>query len=358
MYIPEEKLQKIQNFIKSAYTVNSEQEFLQNLLPEISRIIPSEFYGIVLYPNRIKKDILFQTNNTAEFINAYSNGLAPHDVFTDYMIRNGNAVTVLHKFMTEEKRRSDFFLNECDRIRPAGDGCYIPLIFEGSLLGFYAVGREQLHKEIYSDNDVSLLVFLTQFLSDGLTRALKPNFQDTNTALINAYGQVVDAGEQARICFQELFGTQHWNCPGKKGDRNSLYFAEFLDNFLFREAGFERAVCRLSSQGHINNLVFRYLPTDKYRLYLASEPQVSVTIERSRKESNIPDILRINEIRKSYSLTTREAEMVRLIYRGYSNSEISSLLKIQESTVKRHIYNLFNKVGADSRTQLIFLLMQ
>ncbi|MCD6396583.1 MAG: response regulator transcription factor [Spirochaetaceae bacterium] len=34
------------------------------------------------------------------------------------------------------------------------------------------------------------------------------------------------------------------------------------------------------------------------------------------------------------------------------------MLKIQESTIKRHIYNLFNKVGADSRTQLIFLLMQ
>lgn len=57
-----------------------------------------------------------------------------------------------------------------------------------------------------------------------------------------------------------------------------------------------------------------------------------------------------------FSLTPREREMATLIAQGQSNKEIASNLGISEATVRTHIYNLFQKVGAQSRIDLLNML--
>ncbi len=59
---------------------------------------------------------------------------------------------------------------------------------------------------------------------------------------------------------------------------------------------------------------------------------------------------------KRFSLTRRESEMANLIAQGKSNKEIASSLGISEATVRTHIYNLFQKVGASSRIELLNML--
>ncbi len=54
-------------------------------------------------------------------------------------------------------------------------------------------------------------------------------------------------------------------------------------------------------------------------------------------------------------LTNREKEVLRLIGRGLSNTEISSVLFIVEGTVKSHVSSLLSKLGARDRTQLAIL---
>ncbi len=56
------------------------------------------------------------------------------------------------------------------------------------------------------------------------------------------------------------------------------------------------------------------------------------------------------------SLTTREKEVASLAAQGMSNRGIASALEISEETVKRHLYNIFNKTGACSRTNLFSML--
>lgn len=51
------------------------------------------------------------------------------------------------------------------------------------------------------------------------------------------------------------------------------------------------------------------------------------------------------------SLTQRELEVLRLLVRGASKPQIAVMLGISVHTVKRHVVNIYNKIGVNDRTQ-------
>jgi DNA-binding CsgD family transcriptional regulator len=56
---------------------------------------------------------------------------------------------------------------------------------------------------------------------------------------------------------------------------------------------------------------------------------------------------------RRYGLSPREAEVAELVLRGYGNPAIASMLGITPATTKRHLTRIFDKIGVDSRTQLV-----
>lgn len=54
-------------------------------------------------------------------------------------------------------------------------------------------------------------------------------------------------------------------------------------------------------------------------------------------------------------LTSREVEIISAIQSGNSNREIAARLSISEETVKRHLSNIFGKLGVSSRLELALL---
>ena len=58
---------------------------------------------------------------------------------------------------------------------------------------------------------------------------------------------------------------------------------------------------------------------------------------------------------RAATLTMREAEVIAAIRDGNSNKEIASRLLISEETVKRHLSNIYAKMGVSSRLELALL---
>jgi LuxR family maltose regulon positive regulatory protein len=56
-------------------------------------------------------------------------------------------------------------------------------------------------------------------------------------------------------------------------------------------------------------------------------------------------------VRSLDALSTREQEVLRLLADGLSNAEIAERLVVTPGTVKRHLHNLYSKLGVENRTQ-------
>ncbi|MCP4725163.1 MAG: helix-turn-helix transcriptional regulator, partial [bacterium] len=65
----------------------------------------------------------------------------------------------------------------------------------------------------------------------------------------------------------------------------------------------------------------------------------------------------LSEVIHKYKITQRESEIIDLILQGKSNKEINDILHLSLNTVRNHIYNVYQKLGVNSRTQMINLIL-
>lgn len=61
-------------------------------------------------------------------------------------------------------------------------------------------------------------------------------------------------------------------------------------------------------------------------------------------------IIRLQQV---HGLTPREAEIISLVLAGNSNREIANQVHISLETIKKHIYNVYKKIGVKNRLQLM-----
>lgn len=80
-------------------------------------------------------------------------------------------------------------------------------------------------------------------------------------------------------------------------------------------------------------------------IYISISIQILFYLEKVYKIKKI----KIN----NSSLTDREKELVQLIIKGLSNTDISKNLNISISTVKNHVYNIYKKLNIKNRYELL-----
>ena len=75
------------------------------------------------------------------------------------------------------------------------------------------------------------------------------------------------------------------------------------------------------------------------------QPTYAVTVRSSGAD--------VHAFRQRYRLSARESQITELVLRGADNREIARVLNITIATAKKHLGKIFDKVGVDSRAQLM-----
>ena len=57
-------------------------------------------------------------------------------------------------------------------------------------------------------------------------------------------------------------------------------------------------------------------------------------------------------------LSICEMEVLKLLVKGQSNTEIARVLHVSPSTIKTHIRGIFNKFGVDNRVQAVVFALR
>ena len=92
-------------------------------------------------------------------------------------------------------------------------------------------------------------------------------------------------------------------------------------------------------------LLINLCPLLWMRLYFEKENPVMAVSE------NIEE--RLTQFCDKYAVSNREREIIQQVMMGKSNKEIERILFISFNTVKNHLYNVFQKTGVGSRSELI-----
>ena len=71
-----------------------------------------------------------------------------------------------------------------------------------------------------------------------------------------------------------------------------------------------------------------------------------------------PQLLQVDLVKQlsEFNISKREAEIIGLILRGFSNKEIGDNLFISLETVKKHVSNIYKKLSVRNRLQLSFFI--
>lgn len=77
------------------------------------------------------------------------------------------------------------------------------------------------------------------------------------------------------------------------------------------------------------------------------DPSVSHVVLKAATNSYLPD----DSDKNDYSLTSREAQILKLITNGYSNNEIAKELFVSINTTKAHVASILQKLEVDDRLQ-------
>jgi LuxR family maltose regulon positive regulatory protein len=187
----------------------------------------------------------------------------------------------------------------------------------------------------------------------------------TGAALIQARallaaGRYADALTVLTPCAATLEDHQHWGTLIEALILRAKTYAA-LNQLDRAEADLQRALTLAEPEGYVRvfidegeavQLLLHRIKNEGGRLktyvekIIASYPQLESASALLQPSAFSPQPL-------AEPLTDRELDVLRLMADGLSNPEIAAKLVVAESTVKKHINHLFDKLGVQTRVQAV-----
>lgn len=116
---------------------------------------------------------------------------------------------------------------------------------------------------------------------------------------------------------------------------------------------------------YLSKAILLAVPNDYFRAFLEQDPVIITLLPKVRPAAPgfVDQLMEYAGLPKKWTeaqmqplvepLSSRELELLALIVAGYTNQEIAERLVIAKGTVKRHINNIYGKLGVHSRTEAV-----
>jgi DNA-binding CsgD family transcriptional regulator len=177
------------------------------------------------------------------------------------------------------------------------------------------------------------------------------------------YGQLNEDSDST----DDVFWLHYWDClpccyPSLHSDQRSVTMvSDFYTDRQFHDTGMyadylhpvgfehEMMLCLRAPVGRSRRLIFfrgagsNFSERDRLLLSLL-RPHLDELYQRREFSRRGPQ-----------SLTSRQRELLRLVAAGYTNSEIATRLYLSPTTVRKHLENIFQRLGVASRTAAVTL---
>jgi len=108
---------------------------------------------------------------------------------------------------------------------------------------------------------------------------------------------------------------------------------------------------------NIRPAAFLVKPFKKEDLHSTVEIALS-NHQSSKTKLDFRSVVFVEKVKKDFEITDREIEIIALVSKGRKQKEIGVLLEISEATVKRHLSNIFLKLGVNSSIEMLNKLLK
>jgi DNA-binding CsgD family transcriptional regulator len=159
--------------------------------------------------------------------------------------------------------------------------------------------------------------------------------------------------------------------PGRPGARRvppvgvACRISDVLSLRQFRRLDLHAEVCRPLGINHVMKLFFAFGETGAGYIVLDSQRRAFTDRDRSVLDVLAPHLALIRQrcrglsdpsletLAATATLSPREREILRLVASGMTNREIAACLFIAPGTVRKHLDNIYAKLGVRSRAQAV-----
>ncbi len=125
--------------------------------------------------------------------------------------------------------------------------------------------------------------------------------------------------------------------------------AGFIQSFLILFVGLQNAADGKEILSEVAMLLYGFCMQVIFSEKLEDPAAVQDKTDAEKAEDGLDYTKRF----QPYGLTKRELEIAGLIAEGKTNGDIASVLYISETTVKKHVSNIFEKTGVARREELV-----
>ncbi len=352
MYISQEKTILVHDLIDVLYIDPINESMIQLLAQKTASILESPYFALLLFPTEKSSIPLLLSSNPPEFIPAY-NSVYKEDFLTETLVNTGKEC-VLSRIPGWKDARHKNFLQTLGSVRPSSDGIYVPIKSpNGVLLGLWAIARASGTSPVFTDNELDTFRFLTDFMSNAYLRSLRSIPKPEDVAFLDFEGNILQAGDRIKDILKN-FSVYGKRCiQGKEVSplcRLITRYKHFEDSPW--EIGMDEV--EIYCQGKFYAFAFQLLGNDTTSVKKKGLPYALVSLLQESQVDTAPETPKLAvEATSPIEFTKREQEVLEGIYRGLMNKEIAYELGVDESTIKRHTHNIFEKTGFNSRVELI-----